>query len=119
MPCFECFVEKYGCVYVVVAETKKLTVIDYFIAFFCELFSIIEMLKEVSNWCRWIPAYSHAIKVGCEAGGGNGSVLSVYVTKKSNWSTLAKLGDAMFESGHVFSGKLLVITDIKIMWNLQ
>ena len=44
-PGFECFVEKSGCMYVVAAEVKKLVVIDYLIAFFCELFSIIEMLK--------------------------------------------------------------------------
>ena len=101
MPGFECFVEKYGCMYDIVAEAKKFTVIDYFIAFFCELFSIIEMLKQVRNWCGWIPTYSHAIKIGCEVGGGDGSVLSVYETKKSNWPTLEKLGDEMFESGHV------------------
>ena len=35
--------------YTVVEETKKLSVIDYFIAFFWELFPVIELLKEVSN----------------------------------------------------------------------
>ena len=40
-PGFECFVENSGCMYFVVAEAKKLTVIDYFVTFFCELFSII------------------------------------------------------------------------------
>ena len=45
---------------------------------------------------------SHAIKIGCEVRGGNGSVLSVEVSKKVKQSTLTKLGDAMFYSGHVF-----------------
>ena len=31
---FECFVENSGCTYIVVAEAKKLDVIDYFIALF-------------------------------------------------------------------------------------
>ena len=57
----ECFPEKYACMYVVVAEMKKFTVIDYFIAFFCEVFSIFELLEEVSDWCGWIPTCSHAI----------------------------------------------------------
>ena len=45
---------------------------------------------------------SHAIKIGCEVGGGDGSVLIVKVIKKSKRFILTKLGDAMFESGHVF-----------------
>ena len=36
-------------------EENKLDVIDYFIALFCKLFFIIELLKEVSNGCGWIP----------------------------------------------------------------
>ena len=88
--------------HIAVSEAKKLAVIDYFIAFFCELFSVIELLKEVSNGCGWIPTRSHVIKVCCEVGGGDGSVLSVKVSKKSKRFTLTKLGDAMFESGHVF-----------------
>ena len=98
---FECFSEKYGCMHVVVAGTKKLTVIDYFIAFFCKLFSIIELLEEVSDWCEWIPTCGHAIKIGCEIGGGDGSILSVYTRKTSKRFTLTKLGDTMFESGRV------------------
>ena len=35
--------------HVVISEAKKFTVIDYFIAFFCKVFSVIEMLKEVSD----------------------------------------------------------------------
>ena len=34
VPGFEYFVEKYGCVYIFVADVKKLDVIDYFIALF-------------------------------------------------------------------------------------
>ena len=63
--------------YIVVAEAKKLTVIDYFIALFWELFSIVDLLKEASNWCGWIPTCSHAIEIGCEVGIGDGSVLEV------------------------------------------
>ena len=77
-------------------------VIDYFIAFFCEFFSVIELLKEVSNECGWIPTCSHAIKNFCEVGGDDGSAISVKVSKKSKRFTLAKIGGAMFESGHVF-----------------
>ena len=76
-PGFECFAEKSGCMHVVVAEAKKLTVADYFIALFCEVFSIIEILKEVIDWCGFIPTCSHAIGIGCEVGRGDGSVLSV------------------------------------------
>ena len=49
--------------FIVLAEAKKLAVIDYFIDFLCELFSIIELLKEVSNGCGCIPECSHAIKI--------------------------------------------------------
>ena len=76
-PGFECFSEKSGCMHVVIADEKKFTVIDYFIEFFWKVFSVIEMLKEVNDWCGWIPTWSHAIEIGCEVGGGNGSVLSV------------------------------------------
>ena len=34
-PGFECFVEKSGCIYIVVAEEKKLAVIGYLINIFC------------------------------------------------------------------------------------
>ena len=76
-PGFECFSEKYGCMHVVISEAKKFTVINYFIAFFCKVFSFIEMLKEVSDWCGLIPTYSHAIKIDCEVVVGDGSVLSL------------------------------------------
>ena len=56
------FVENSEYMYIVVAEAKKLAVINYFIAFFCEIFSDIELLKEVSNGCGWITTCSHAIK---------------------------------------------------------
>ena len=101
-PGFECLVEKFGCVYIVVAEAKKLIVVDYLIAFFCELFSIIELLKDFSNFCGWIPTCSHAIGIGYEVGRCVGSVFSAYVTKKSKWFKLTNLGNAMCESGHVF-----------------
>ena len=42
------------------------------------------------------------IEIGCEVGGGDGFVISVYVIKKSNRFALNKLGDVKFESGHVF-----------------
>ena len=99
---FEYLIENSGCMYIVVAKAKKFAVIDYFIAFFCKLLSIIEPLKEVSNGCGWIPMRSHAIEICCEVGGGDGSVISVKTSKKIKWLTLTKLGDAMFESGHVF-----------------
>ena len=104
-PYFECFVEIYGCLYIFVSEANKLAVIDYFIAFFCELFSIIELLKEASNGCGWIPICSHAIEICCDVGGCDGSLLSVKVSEKSNRFTLTKLGDAMFESVRVFFWK--------------
>ena len=96
------FSENYRCMYIVLAEAKKLAVIDYFIAFFCELFSVIELLKEVSNGCGWTPTPSHAIEICCVFRGGDGSILSVKVRNKCKQSTLTKLGNAMFESGHVF-----------------
>ena len=77
-------------------------VIDYFIAFFCKVFSVVGSLKEVSDWCGWIPTYSNDIEIVCEVGGGDGSVLSVQVIKKSKRFTLTKLGDVTFESGPVF-----------------
>ena len=43
----------------------------------------------------------------CEVGGGDGSVIIVKVSKKSRPFTLKKLGDTMFESGHVFSWTLV------------
>ena len=39
------------------------------------MISIIELLKEVSNWCGWIPMCSHAIRIGYKVVGGVGSVL--------------------------------------------
>ena len=60
-----------------VTEAKKLTVVDYFDAFCCELFSVIELLEEIGNWCRWIPTCSHAIEIGSDIGVGYGSGLSV------------------------------------------
>ena len=88
--------------YIFVSEAKKLAVVDYFIAFFCEFFSIIGMLKEVRNGCGWIPTRSHTIKICCEVEGGDGSILSVKVSKKSKRFTLTKLGDTMFETVHVY-----------------
>ena len=60
------------------------------------------MLKEISNGCGQIPTCSHVIKTCCEVGEGDGSILSVKVINKCKQSTLTKLGNAMFESGHVF-----------------
>ena len=88
--------------HVVVVEAKNLTVIDYFIVFFFEVFSIVEMLKEFSNCCGWIPTYSQAIIIDGEVGGGVGSVLSVYMSKKSKWFILKKIVDAIFEISRVF-----------------
>ena len=88
--------------YIVVVDAKRYDVIYYFIAFFCGFFSVIELLKEVSNGCGWIPTRSHAIKIFCEVVGGDGYVLSVKVSEKSKRFIFAKLGDSMFESGHVF-----------------
>ena len=42
------------------------------------------------------------IGIGCEVGGGGGSVIRAQLSKKSKRSTLKKPGDAMFEIGHVF-----------------
>ena len=63
--------------HVVISEAKNFTVIDYFIAFFCKVFSVVEMLKEVSDWCGWIPTYSHEIEIDCEVVVGDGYILSV------------------------------------------
>ena len=71
------FFEKYGCVYIVIAEAMTLTVIDYFIDLFCELFSIVELLKEVRSWCGWIPMCSHVIMIGYKVVGSGGSILSL------------------------------------------
>ena len=102
VPGFECFAEKYRCMYIFVAEAKKLAVINYLISFFCEFFSVIELLKEVRNGCGYIPTRSHAINFFHEVRGGDGSVLSVKVSKKSKRFKSKKIGDAVFESGHVF-----------------
>ena len=64
-------------------------------------------MKGVSNGCECIPTRSHTIKIFCEVGGGDGYVLSVKVSKNSKRLKLTKLGDAMFESGHVFFWKLV------------
>ena len=106
-PGFDFFTEKYTCIHVVIAEAKNFTVVDYFIAFFCEVFSIIDLLKEVSYWFGWIPTCSHAIKIGCEVRGSDVFVLSVYVIKKSKRITLTKLGDVTFESGRLFFWELV------------
>ena len=42
------------------------------------------------------------IKIGYKVRGGDGYVISVYVSKKSKSFTLTKHGDAMFESGHIY-----------------
>ena len=63
---FECFVEKSGCAYIVVAEAKKLIFVDHFISLFCQFVSIVDILKEVGNWCWCILTCSHGIKIGCE-----------------------------------------------------
>ena len=57
--------------------------------------------------CGWIPTRSHAIKIFCEVGGGDNFVLILKVIKKSNSSILTKLGDAMFDIGHVCFWKLV------------
>ena len=93
--------------YIVVAEEKKLAVIDYLIDLFLGLFSVIDLLKEVSNGCGWIPTCSHAIEIRCEVGGGDGSVIIVNVSKKNKPFILTKLGDTNFESGHVFFWKIV------------
>ena len=101
-PGFECFVENSGCMYILVAEAKKLAVIDYLISLFCGLFSVIDLLKEARNGCGRIPTRIHAIEIFCDIGGDTGSILSVKVSKNIKRFTLKKLGDVMFDSGHVF-----------------
>ena len=86
---------------------KKLNVIDYFINFCCKVFLVIELLEECRNWCGWIPTCSHGIEIGCEIGGCDSSVLSVYVSKKSKRFILTKFGDKMFKNGNVFFWKLI------------
>ena len=76
-PGFECFTGKSGFMHIVVAEAKKLTVVDYFIVFCRKVFSTIELLGEVSDWYGWIPTYSCVVKIGCEIGVCDGSLLSV------------------------------------------
>ena len=76
---------------VFIAEAEKLTVVDYFIAFFCKFFYLIELLEEVRDWCGLIPTFSHAIKIGCEIRRGDGSILSVYVIEKGKQFTFTNL----------------------------
>ena len=106
-PRYECFFEKSGCMYIVVAKENKLAVIDYLIYRFCGLFSVIEMLKEVSNGCGWIPMCSHAIEICFEVRGGDGSALSVNVSKNNKRFIWKKFGDAIFESVRVFFWKIV------------
>ena len=94
--------------YIVVVDAKRLDVIYYFIAFFCGFFSVIELLKVVSNGCGWIPTRSHTIKICCGVRVGDGSVLSVKVSKNSKRFTLTKIGDVLFESGRVFFWALVI-----------
>ena len=61
--------------HVVVEEDNKLTFIDYFIALFYKVASIIDLLEYVKILCGWIQMCSHVIKK-YEVRGGDGSVLS-------------------------------------------
>ena len=40
-PGFESFVENFRCMHISVAEARKLTVVDFFFSFRCEVFSVI------------------------------------------------------------------------------
>ena len=66
VPGFECFIESYECMYIVRA-----------VAFFWKIFSIVDLLNEVINWCGLILTCSNAIKIDFEVGWGDGSILSV------------------------------------------
>ena len=51
--------------------------------------------------------HSHTIEICCEVRGGDNFVIIVKASKKSNSSILTKLGDAMFDIGHVCFWKLV------------
>ena len=63
--------------HIVIEEAKKFTVVDYFVAFWCEVFSIIELLEVVVNVWGWITTSSREIEIGGNIGGGDGSLLGV------------------------------------------
>ena len=86
--------------HVVVEEAKKFTVIYYLFAFCCDICSVIELLEMVGNWRGQISMGSNAIKIGCDIGGGDGSKLSVQVSKKGKMFAFMKIGNMMFNSGH-------------------
>ena len=65
------------------------------------------MLEEVVNWREWIPTGSHAIRIGYEIMLNDGSVLSVYMIKKSKRFILGKNCDTMFNIGHIFLWTLI------------
>ena len=91
---------------IVLAESKKLTVIDYFVTFFWKVFSVIELMEEVVNWRGWSPTGIHAIVIGYEIIVDDGYVLSVYMIRCSILVIY-------------FSEHLLVIMEIKMMLDLQ
>ena len=59
------------------------------------------------------------IEIGCEVGGGDGFVISVYVIKKSKRFALKKLVMLNLRVVMYFYGHLLVIMEIKIIQNSQ
>ncbi len=58
-PKFDCIVEKSSFVNVVVAEAKELGVSDILETIFGEGLAVLELLKEISDWCGWIPLRIH------------------------------------------------------------
>ena len=93
--------------HIFVAEAQKLTVIDYLVPFCFKIFSIIELLEKVGNWCGCIPTGNHAVENFCEIRGGDGFIISVYVIKKIERFVLIEFGDTIFKSVCVFFWALI------------
>jgi hypothetical protein len=50
---------RHSFVNIVVAEAKELGVSDIFKIIFGEGLAVLELLKEISDWCGWIPLRIH------------------------------------------------------------
>ena len=95
-PYFECIVEKTSVSCGVVAESKKLRVIDCFLDVGCKLLAITKLEKEVLCWSGRIPLGCHSGVVVGKVLGGNCSVFNLEVFEELDRNVATKLRDWVF-----------------------
>jgi len=103
-PDFEGIVEESGVADIIVAEAKKLRVVNCFIAFSGKFAAITKLKIEIFNRCGRGPLGRHSSVVCREVLGSDCSVFFPEMSEESKRSTTTKFSDGGFQCCQVFFG---------------